>query len=81
MLYSEGFEGKAAELKRALLQAYRSEERKPAAKDVLVELAGKVGLVGARAKVILAGKFGPKDTIAVDAKGGVFSFEIEWPLA
>ncbi|HYC37103.1 MAG TPA: AAA family ATPase, partial [Usitatibacter sp.] len=28
-------------------------------------------------KAILEGKFGPKDTIRVDAKGGVFSFEGE----
>jgi ATP-dependent Clp protease ATP-binding subunit ClpB len=27
-------------------------------------------------KAILEGKFGPKDTIRVDAKGGVFSFEV-----
>ena len=26
-------------------------------------------------KAILEGKFGPKDTIRVDAKGGVFSFD------
>jgi ATP-dependent Clp protease ATP-binding subunit ClpB len=26
-------------------------------------------------KAILEGKFGPKDTIRVDAKGGMFSFD------
>ena len=29
----------------------------------------------ALAKEILSGRFGPKDTIRVDAQGGVFSFE------
>jgi len=32
-------------------------------------------LENALAKEILAGRFGPKDTIRVDAQGGVFSFE------
>src|SRR5689334_14968388 len=32
-------------------------------------------------KAILEGKFGPKDTIRVDAKGGVFSFEKSVPKA
>ncbi|WP_296819942.1 hypothetical protein [Thiobacillus sp.] len=32
-------------------------------------------LENALAKEILAGHFGPKDTIRVDAQGGVFSFE------
>ncbi|MFH1816911.1 MAG: hypothetical protein ABIK08_01325 [Pseudomonadota bacterium] len=32
-------------------------------------------LENALAKEILSGRFGPKDTIRVDAQGGVFSFE------
>ena len=32
-------------------------------------------LENALAKEILAGHFGPKDTIRVDVQGGVFSFE------
>ena len=46
-------EGRAGELKRALLQAYHGEGRNPGAKDVLLELAGKVGLDVARATAIL----------------------------
>ncbi len=53
LLYWAGQEGKAAQLKRALLHAYHGEGRNPGAKDVLVELAGKVGLNAARAKAIL----------------------------
>ncbi len=53
LIYWAGQEGKAAELKRALLQAYHGEGRNPGARDVLVELAVKVGLDAARAKAIL----------------------------
>jgi len=53
LLHWAGLEGKAAELKRELLQAYHGEGRNPGAKDVLVELAGKVGLDQARARAIL----------------------------
>jgi predicted DsbA family dithiol-disulfide isomerase len=52
MLHWAGLEGKAVELKRALLRAYHAEGRNPAAPDVLVELAGAVGLDAARAKAI-----------------------------
>ena len=48
-------EGRAVELKRALLRAYHGEGRNPGAHDVLVELAGEAGLDVARAKAILAG--------------------------
>jgi predicted DsbA family dithiol-disulfide isomerase len=41
------------ELKSALLRAYHGEGRNPGAKDVLVELAGAVGLDPARAKSIV----------------------------
>ncbi|HET7547304.1 MAG TPA: DsbA family oxidoreductase [Usitatibacter sp.] len=52
MLHWAGLEGKAVELKRALLRAYHAEGRNPAAPDVLVELADAVGLDAARAKSI-----------------------------
>jgi predicted DsbA family dithiol-disulfide isomerase len=53
VLHWANLEGKGVELKRALLRAYHGEGRNPAAKDVLVELAGAVGLDPARAKSIL----------------------------
>ena len=53
MLHWAGLEGRALELKRALLRAYHGEGRNPGAKDVLVELAGAVGLDAVRAKAIL----------------------------
>ena len=55
MLHWAGLEGKAPALKRALLRAYHGEGRNPGAKDVLVELAGEVGLDPVRAKAILEG--------------------------
>jgi predicted DsbA family dithiol-disulfide isomerase len=54
MLHWAGLEGRALDLKRALLRAYHGEGRNPGAADVLVELAGAVGLDPARAKAILA---------------------------
>ena len=53
MLHWAGLEGRAPELKRALLRAYHGEGRNPGAKDVLIELASEVGLDAARAKAIL----------------------------
>jgi len=53
LIHWAGIEGKGPELKRALLQAYHGEGRNPGAKDVLVELAGKVGLDATRAAAIL----------------------------
>jgi predicted DsbA family dithiol-disulfide isomerase len=53
MLYWAEQEGRALELKRALLRAYHGEGRNPGAHDVLVELAGAVGLDPTRAKSIL----------------------------
>src|SRR5688572_11797796 len=53
LLHWAGLEGRALELKRALLRAYHGEGRNPGAKDVLLELAGAVGLDTARAKSIL----------------------------
>ena len=55
MLHWAALEGRALELKRALLRAYHGEGRNPGAKDVLLELAGAVGLDASRAKSILAG--------------------------
>ena len=55
MLHWAGLEGRALELKRALLRAYHGEGRNPGAADVLVELAGAAGLDPARAKSILEG--------------------------
>jgi predicted DsbA family dithiol-disulfide isomerase len=55
ILHWAGLEGRALELKRALLRAYHAEGRNPGAKDVLVELVGAVGLDAARAKSILEG--------------------------
>ena len=52
MLHWAGLEGRALELKRALLRAYHGEGRNPGATDVLVDLAGVVGLDTARAKSI-----------------------------
>jgi predicted DsbA family dithiol-disulfide isomerase len=54
LLYWAGLEGKQRELKHALLRAYHGEGRNPGAHDVLVELAGAVGLDAARAQKILA---------------------------
>jgi len=48
-------EGGGVELERALLRAYHGEGRNPGATDVLVELAGAVGLDAARAKSIAEG--------------------------
>jgi predicted DsbA family dithiol-disulfide isomerase len=53
LLHWAGLEGRALELKRALLRAYHGEGRNPGAADVLVELAGAVGLDAARAKAIV----------------------------
>ena len=53
VLHWAGLEGRALELKRALLQAYHGEGRNPADPDVLVELASAVGLDAARARSIV----------------------------
>jgi predicted DsbA family dithiol-disulfide isomerase len=54
LLHWAGLEGRQRELKHALLRAYHGEGRNPGAHDVLVELAGEVGLDPARAREILA---------------------------
>jgi len=56
MLHWAGLEGHGLELKRALLKAYHGEGRNPGAADVLVELAGAVGLDAARARAIVEGQ-------------------------
>jgi len=53
LLHWAGLEGRAVELKRALLRAYHAAGRNPSAPDVLVELAAGVGLDPARAKSIV----------------------------
>ena len=55
MLHWAGLEGRSLELKRALLRAYHGEGRNPGAADVLVELAGAVGLDASRARAIVGG--------------------------
>ena len=55
VLHWAGLEGRGVELERALLRAYHAEGRNPGAADVLVELAGAVGLDAARAKSIVEG--------------------------
>ena len=54
MLHWAGLHGKQRELKHALLQAYHGEGRNPGAHDVLVELAGAVGLDRTEAAAVLA---------------------------
>lgn len=56
MLYWAGLEGRALELKRALLRAYHGEGRNPGAPDVLVELAAAAGLDAARARSIVGSR-------------------------
>jgi predicted DsbA family dithiol-disulfide isomerase len=55
VLHWASLEGRGLELERALLRAYHGEGRNPGATDVLVELAGTVGLDQARAKSIAEG--------------------------
>lgn len=55
LLHWAGLEGRALELERALLRAYHGEGRNPGATDVLVDLAGAVGLDAVRARSISEG--------------------------
>jgi predicted DsbA family dithiol-disulfide isomerase len=55
VLHWAGLEGRGLALKRALLHAYHGEGRNPGAPDVLVDLAGAVGLDTARTKSIAEG--------------------------
>lgn len=54
LLHWAGLQGKQRELKHALLEAYHAQGRNPGAHDVLVELAGAVGLDAQEAARILA---------------------------
>jgi predicted DsbA family dithiol-disulfide isomerase len=53
LMHWAGLEGKQRELKHALLRAYHGEGRNPGAHDVLLELAGAVGLDTERAHEVL----------------------------
>ncbi len=53
MLHWAGLEGKQRELKHALLTAYHTNAENPGATDVLLRLAGEVGLDVERARAIL----------------------------
>jgi len=55
LLYWAGEQGRQRELKTALLQAYHGEGRNPGSREVLLELAARVGLDAARAAQILDG--------------------------
>lgn len=54
LLYWAGLEGRQRELKHALLRVYHGEGRNPAAPEVLLELAGEVGLDVDRARAVIA---------------------------
>jgi predicted DsbA family dithiol-disulfide isomerase len=53
LLHWAGLEGRQRELKHALLKAYHGEGRNPGAHDVLLELAGAVGLAVEAAREVL----------------------------
>jgi predicted DsbA family dithiol-disulfide isomerase len=55
LLHWATLEGRGVELKRELLRAYHADGRNPGAPDVLVDLAGKVGLDATRARAIVEG--------------------------
>ncbi len=58
LLHWAGIEGKQRELKQALLKAYFGEGRDPSDREVLIDLAGRVGLDTHRARQILdSGEF------------------------
>lgn len=54
LLHLAGLEGKQRALEHALFAAYFTEGRDPSDHEVLIELAARVGLDGARARQILA---------------------------
>jgi predicted DsbA family dithiol-disulfide isomerase len=54
LLHWAGQQGKQRELKHALLKAYHGDGRNPGAHDVLIELAGAVGLDAEAAREVLA---------------------------
>lgn len=54
LLHWAALQGRALELKRALLDAYHGRSENPAAHDVLLRVVGSVGLDVSRARTILA---------------------------
>jgi predicted DsbA family dithiol-disulfide isomerase len=54
LLHWAGLEGRQRELKHALLQAYHGQGENPGAHDVLIRLAGEVGLDAEQAREVLA---------------------------
>jgi predicted DsbA family dithiol-disulfide isomerase len=59
LLHWAGLQGRARELKRALLAAYHARGENPAAPEVLLRLAGEAGLDAERAGAVLqGGEFG-----------------------
>ena len=61
LLQWAGLEGKQRELKHALLSAYHTRAENMGAHDVLLRLAGEVGLDVQRARAVLdSGEFGPE---------------------
>jgi predicted DsbA family dithiol-disulfide isomerase len=55
MLHWAGLEGRAVDLKRALLRAYHGEGRNPGSPEVLVDVATAIGLDPLRAKAVAEG--------------------------
>jgi predicted DsbA family dithiol-disulfide isomerase len=61
LLHWAGLQGRARELKRALLAAYHTRGENPGAPEVLLRLAGEVGLDVEHARAVLeGGEFGPE---------------------
>ena len=72
LLHWAGLQGRARELKHALLQAYHGEGRNPSDPAVLKELAAAAGLDAEEAARVLA-----SDTYATDVRAA----EVEWQRA
>ena len=59
LLHWAGLQGRARELKRALLAAYHTRGENPGSPEVLLRLAGEAGLDAGRAREVLeSGEFG-----------------------
>jgi len=56
MLHWAGLEGRAVDLKRALLKAYHGEGRNPGSPEVLADVATSIGLDPVRAKQVAEGE-------------------------
>jgi predicted DsbA family dithiol-disulfide isomerase len=70
LLHWAGLEGRQRALKHALLAAYHTRGENPGATDVLLRLAGEVGLDVERARAILAG-----DAYASEVRAGERHFQ------